>query len=425
MIKEQKADVNIQRIWTLANGGEIYQPSQQEKQDAEGLKMINGMVVKDEKLPTGEIRSRIVVPLSKQREIIEQVHKQNHGGVSATINAVKQYHWFRGMKIMVRQVVASCPDCIARKGRPLTKEKLAPDERPMVLGGRWHIDGIILPPSNDFDHLIVATDVATKYVIIRPSKGETAEAANGILMDIIRRFGRPQEITTDRGRAFICELMMNACKGLFLKFKPVAVGQPQADGIVERVNRTLSDVASIVAKGNGSQWGYYVGEIEYIMNTRVSSVTKFTPYELVYGRLPPGPTYTDFIQSEDEGKTVSQQVRMLRNRINILQQLAHKNQMEAAGRQISYHDARAKAHEFNVGDTVYHYRPSEVEKGVTTKLAYKWAGPYKIAKKFGRVTFVLKDKDGKILKGTAHARQLYKPPDLKGKQPARRRHKRY
>ena len=80
------------------------------------------------------------------------------------------------MTIIIRDVIKHCKECIARKGRPLTKEKLAPDERPLVLGGRWHIDGLQLPPSGNYDHLMVDTDIATKYVIIKSCKEETAES---------------------------------------------------------------------------------------------------------------------------------------------------------------------------------------------------------------------------------------------------------
>jgi len=406
-IAKQKADSNIQRLLAIAAGEEVYQQTKEETQDAERVhRTSEGMVVKDVQRSTGEYQMKIVVPLKIQRETVEKIHKETHGGVRATLEAVKMHHWFRGMKAIVKSVVRQCPECIARKGRPLTKEQLAPDQRPLVLGGRWHIDGLFLPNSQTYDHLMVATDVATKYVIIRPSQGENAEAATGILMDINRRFGRPQEVTTDRGRAFMSDLFMNACKGLHIKFKPVAVGQPQADGMVERVNETLGHVASIVCKGDGSKWANYIGEIEYAMNTRVNSVTHYTPYELVYGRLPPGPTYTDILSLEEE-RGVAENIRALRERIRVLQQLAHENQMEAAGKQQSYHDAHAQAHRFEVGDIVWYYKPSTVEKGVTSKLAYRWSGPCKVIRKIGPVSYVIKDQFGKVVPGTIHSRQLY------------------
>jgi len=102
---------------------------------------------------------------------------------------------------------------------------------------------------------------------------------------------------------------------------------------------------------------------------------------------------------------------MLIYRINVLQQLAHENQMKAAGKQMEYHDAHAKAHEFKKGDKVWMYKASTVAKGVTSKLAYRWTGPYVIDKVIGPVTFLLKDLDGQPVPGTVHARLLCKHPD--------------
>ena len=414
LIEKQEQDSTIQRLWDIAQGKKVYQITDSEKQDAQGLSKVGGVIVKAEHQQGGGMRQRIVTPLSMQEEVVEQVHRQGHPGVTATLNAVKQHHWFRGMKVTVKNVVRRCQDCIKRKGRPLTKEKLAPDQRPRVLGGRWHIDGVILPPSGGYDHIMVATDVATKYVVIKESKGETAEAAKDVLMEVIRRFGRPQEVTTDQGRAFTGVQFAKICEGLFIRYKPTAAGQPQSDGMVERVNRTIEDILSIACGGDASTWSEHVAEIEYAINTRVSSVTKFSPYELVYGRLPPGPVYTDVL-TEDEERAAGETIRNLRNRIIALQQIAHENQMRAAQSQRKFHDAHAQAHTFKVGDIVHYYKPSEVERGVTTKLAYKWLGPYKVKKVIGDNTFVLEDEDGKTLPGTAHARLLYKPPGPEGK----------
>ena len=116
-------------------------------------------------------------------------------------------------------------------------------------------------------------------------------------------------------------------------------------------------------------------------------------------------------EEEREGRTVDKEVETLRKRINILEQLAHKNQMEAAGRQQSYHDAHAKAHTFDVNDSVWYYRKSSLARGVTSKLKYSWTGPFRVSKVIGPVTYVLEDVDGNQLPGTYHARYLYKVPN--------------
>ena len=104
-----------------------------------------------------------------------------------------------------------------------------------------------------------------------------------------------------------------------------------------------------------------------------------------------------------------EQLQTLIQRIMTLQQFAHENQLTAAKAQRSYHDAHAKTHSFKKGDSVWLYKASSIERGVTTKLAYRWTGPYTIVKAIGPVTFVLKDKLGKVLPGTYNVRHLYKP----------------
>jgi len=171
---------------------------------------------------------------------------------------------------------------------------------------------------------------------------------------------------------------MKSCQMLFIRFKPVAKGQPQADGMVERANQTVIDNTSALCKGQGEMWAEHIGDIEYAINTRVSSVTHYSPYELVYGRPPPGPTYIDGLTEEEMAKPVppDYDAEKLRARILWLQETAHRNQMEAAKRQVEFHDAHAKAHKINIHDVVWVYRKSEVEKGVTSKLIYRWKGTY-------------------------------------------------
>ncbi len=102
-------------------------------------------------------------------------------------------------------------------------------------------------------------------------------------------------------------------------------------------------------------------------------------------------------------------MQTLRQRIMTLQQFAHENQLTGAREQRSYHDAHARTHSFKKGDSVWLYKATSVERGVTTKLAYRWTGPYTIERVIGPVAFTLKDKLGRTVPGTHHARYLYKP----------------
>jgi len=119
--------------------------------------------------------------------------------------------------------------------------------------------------------------------------------------------------------------------------------------------------------------------------------------------------YTDNIIGKEDWEN-EENIRILRKRIEVLQQLAYENQLKASAKQKSYHDAHAQFHTFEIGDKVLVYRESEANRGVTSKLMYKWDGPYYIEKKLGESTYTLKDKNGTVLPRSYSSRTLYKLP---------------
>jgi len=125
--------------------------------------------------------------------------------------------------------------------------------------------------------------------------------------------------------------------------------------------------------------------------------------------LPPGPTYTDNIIGDEEDWKNEDNVRILRKRIEVLQQLAHENQLRASQKQKSYHDAHAWTHTFQPGDQVLRYRKSEAQRGVTSKLIYKWDGPYTIVSCNG-TRYKLKNKKGELIPELVPGKELYKDP---------------
>jgi hypothetical protein len=72
-------------------------------------------------------------------------------------------------------------------------------------------------------------------------------------MEITYRFGRPREVTSDRGRAFMSNIFMEVRRELFIKLKPVGTEELQANGIIGSANRTLLDIITTRYKGIGSK----------------------------------------------------------------------------------------------------------------------------------------------------------------------------
>ena len=91
--KAQETDSRIKRLWAIARNKYVYQPSEGEIEDAQGLAMRRGMVMKNVPDSTGQMVYKIVTPLSLQRRVVRHAHEEGHGGVHCTLEAVRRYHW--------------------------------------------------------------------------------------------------------------------------------------------------------------------------------------------------------------------------------------------------------------------------------------------------------------------------------------------
>jgi len=82
--EEQLKDRHIQDLWKIAKGEYVRRETGRDYQDAENLRKIDGIIVKDEKRCTGEWQVRFVVPITLQHRVVEEAHNRSHAGVYGT-----------------------------------------------------------------------------------------------------------------------------------------------------------------------------------------------------------------------------------------------------------------------------------------------------------------------------------------------------
>ena len=58
---------------------------------------------------------------------------------------------------------------------------------------------------------------------------------------------------------------------------------PQSDGQVKVVNRTLSTLLRAIIKKNIKTWEDCLPHVEFTYNRSVHYVTKYSPFEIIYG----------------------------------------------------------------------------------------------------------------------------------------------
>ena len=105
--------------------------------------------------------------------------------------------------------------------------------------------------------------------------------ANAIFFRIICVYGTPKAIICDEGPTFTSDLMKMYFHAMNIKayyISPMNHGSNRA----ERYIRTLNDIVCRNLTGIGDKWPLFVLPSCWAMNTQVSKVTGYSPYEMVY-----------------------------------------------------------------------------------------------------------------------------------------------
>lgn len=162
---------------------------------------------------------------------------------------------------------------------------------------------------------------------------------------------------------------------------------PQTDGQTEVVNRILEQYLRCLAFQKPRSWLSFLAWAEYWYNSTFHSSIGMTPFEALYGRLPPSiPCYNI------GASPVNEVDQILRTRDEILHKL--KLTLHAANNRIKQlADKHRRDVVFSVGDYVFlrlhPYRQQTVFRRAYQKLAYKFYGPYQVTERVGPVAYRL------------------------------------
>jgi transposase InsO family protein len=100
----------------------------------------------------------------------------------------------------------------------------------------WGLDivGPLRKAPRGYTHLLVAIDIFSKWVEVRPITNLRAEQAMTFFTDIIYRFGVPNSIITDNGSQFTGRKFQEFCDKFHIHVDWVAVAHPQTKGLKDR-----------------------------------------------------------------------------------------------------------------------------------------------------------------------------------------------
>ncbi|KAL2237223.1 UNVERIFIED_CONTAM: Gag-Pol polyprotein [Sesamum indicum] len=211
------------------------------------------------------------------------------------------------------------------------------------------------------------------------------------------RFGILRVLVSDNGTQFQGKKIVAWCKELKIQQNFIAVGNPQANGQVEIMNRTLVQHLKTRLEGAKRAWVEELLGVLWACRTTPQIATGETPFYLFYGSKVVIPAEireetTRVVQYEP--KENSQERSFDLTVIEEGRDRAYAKILRYKSMMTKSYNRRVRSRSFQVGDLVL--KKVEVTKHVG-KLDPTWEGPYKVVEIRKKGTYTLQDMEGKNL----------------------------
>ena len=350
---------------------------------------------------TKDQQPRLCIPRNNKirTSLLQEAHDSasvGHGGVAKTYELLRRHYYWPNLYADVYAYVTSCKIC--QRTKPLQSKPaglLQPLEPATAPWDHVSMDFITQLPKTKAGHdaIVVFVDSFSKMAHFAPTTTTvTAPQVARLFFDyIFRLHGLPQKIVSDRDAKFTSNFWKALFQSVDTKLAMSTSFHPQTDGMTERVNRILEQMLRARANYRQDDWDEHLTAAEFAYNNAMQASTKFSPFQLNYGRMPRTPLAIVAPASHKASNVPA--VEDFLSQMAAEHQAARENILLAQQRQKSYADMNRSERIFQVGEEVWvstkHFTPEADRKRPSKKLTADFAGPYKVLKVVSPVAYLL------------------------------------
>ena len=237
-----------------------------------------------------EIMFQFVVPQRHQSTTLDGCHREAaHQGQRRSTTLMQECFWWPGMTRDPRNHIKKCGCCRKYEAAP----PVAP-MKPLTCSGPGellHVDftsieeTVPLKEEPVIQNVLVLQDHFSKYVVAYVVKDQTAcTAAETLRNGYFGLFGAPAYLVSDQGKAFMGHIITHLCDLYGVQKLRTSPYHAQTNGQVERMNQMIICMIGKLEEDKKACWSEHLLELLLAYITTRSTVTRYSPYYLLFGR---------------------------------------------------------------------------------------------------------------------------------------------
>ncbi|CAM4764697.1 unnamed protein product [Rotaria magnacalcarata] len=277
-----------------------------------------------------------------------------HFGIDRTYLKIKNQYWWPHMRNSIQKYIKSCTLCqqynISRHRKHGQLRPISPTDGPFSLVGIDYCGSLKRTPREN-QYVFVITDYFTRYTTAIALLNCTTETtARALFNEYFCKYGVACIILSDQGSHFQNQLMANI-KGLIGYNHIYSTSyHPQTNGMVERFNSTFIPQIAKLQDAENNNWDECLQAAVFAYHTGVHKTTKYSLFELLYGRAPylpinAPPTHSTFMKPNDY-------FEQLKKTLRIYQQAAKSNIIEQQQINKNWYDRNCLDSHYQIGNEV-------------------------------------------------------------------------
>ena len=327
----------------------------------EQLLIKNGLLYhKTRQVQANEIVFQFVVPQRHHSATLDGCYQEAaHQGQRRSTALMQEHFAWPGMTQDLRNHIKKCGHCRKYEAAP----PVAP-MKPLTCSGPGellHVDftsieeTVPLKEEPVIQNVLVLQDHFSKYIVVYVVKDQTARTATETLRNgYFRLFGVPAYLISDQGKAFTGHIITHLCELYGVQKLRTSPYHAQTNGQVEHMNQTIICMIGKLEEDKKACWSEHLPKLLLAYNATCSTVTRYSPYYLLFGRrsrIPVDylfPTLHDSLHQTKLEVSVAAMQKRLKEAFAVARHLTS----EEAAKQRRYYDHKVGAVALQPGDVV-------------------------------------------------------------------------